>query len=91
MKVLIAFFVAPALCLSMQSQVGRDTELNKASAAANASASGVPSINHSLSSSISVSGIASVRSLRVSGNSDWRPNEGSKEEVSILENTLSSV
>src|SRR5437016_280811 len=68
----------------------RVAELSKANTAANASASGATSLDHSRSCAIGVRGIASVRSLRVSGNSDWRPNEESEAEVSFLENTLSS-
>jgi hypothetical protein len=69
----------------------RVTELNNANTPANASAGGTTSLNNSLSYAIRSWGIASVRSLRVSRNSDWRPNEGSEAEVSFLENTLSSV
>src|SRR5205085_11967186 len=68
----------------------RVAELSKAQTAANASASGATSLNRSRSCATGVKGITSVRSLRVSGNSDWRPNEGSEAEVSFLENTLSS-
>src|SRR6266403_4460100 len=68
----------------------RVAELSRARTSTDAIAGGATSLKHSLSSAIGVRGIASVRSLRVSRNSDWRPHEGSEAEVSFLENTLSS-
>ena len=68
----------------------RVAELSKANTNANANAGGATSLCYPLSSAFRAKGIASVCSLRVSGNSDWRPNEGSEAEISFLENTLSS-
>ncbi len=69
----------------------RAAEISKGNTAANASAGGATSLRHSCSSAIGVRGIASARSLRVSGNSDWRPNEESETDVSFVENTFSSL